>query len=130
MSIESQLRAIAAQSVVKAEKVIRLTVNDIANNTIIATPVLDGLLINNWLSGYSYSTATTDIKDKSGGESQGSLTQALSAYSIGKTFYFTNSQPHAEPNENGHSQQAPNGMLKKSIAQFDTIAQGYINQVK
>ena len=131
MSIESQLRAIAAQSVIKAEKVIRLTVNDIANNTIIATPVLDGLLINNWLSGYSYSTSTHDIRDKSGSESQGSLTQSLSAYSIGKTFYFTNSLPYADAIENhGHSHRTPDGMLKKSIAQFDTIAQGYINQVK
>ena len=128
MSIESQLRAIAAQSVVKAEKVIRLTVNDIGNNMIIGSPVDSGLFRNNWLSGYSYDTST---RSGTGDESQGNLTEAISAYSIGKTFYFTNSLPYAQKLEDGHSTgQAPLGVVKKNVAQFDTIAQGYINMVK
>ena len=128
MSIESQLRALASQSVIKAEKVIRLTINDIGNNMIIGSPVDSGLFRNNWLSGYSYDTST---RSGTGDESQGNLTESISAFTIGKTFYFTNSLPYAQKLEDGHSTgQAPFGVVKKNVAQFDTIAQGYINMVK
>ena len=129
-SIEAQLKAIAKKSMVKAEQVVRLTVNDTMNNIVIGSPVRDGLFINNWLAGYSYDQSTHKTKDKSGSKSYGSITQALNSYDLGKTFYFTNSLPYAKRLEDGHSAQAGQGMVKINVAKFDAIAQMYINQLK
>lgn len=130
-SIEAQLKKIAKKSMVKADAVVRLTINDIANNIIIGSPVLDGLFINNWLSGYSYDRTTHDTKDKSGSKSTGELTQAIASFDNAKTFYFMNSLPYAKRLEDGHSQEnAPFGMVKINAAKFNTIAQVYVNQYK
>ena len=129
-SVQAQLKAIANKSMVKAEQVVRLTVNDTVNNIIIGSPVRDGLFMNNWLSGYSYNTSTNDSPDHSASASYGSFSQAMSAYDLGKTFYFTNSLPYAKKLEDGHSEQAPVGMVKINTARFNAIAQSYINQLK
>lgn len=129
-SVEAQLKAIAKKSMVKADAVVRLTINDIANNIIIGSPVRDGLFINNWLSGYSYDTSTHKSQDKSGSRATGQLTRFIGDLDIGKTFYFMNSLPYAERLENGWSEQAATGMVKINAAKFNTIAQVYINQYK
>lgn len=128
-SVAAQLKAIQQKSMVKAEAVFRETMFEIGADIIFNSPVRDGLFKSNWLSGYAYDTSTTETINMAAAEAQ--LRQAVDGLTTDKQFYFTNSLPYADRLENGHwSQQAPNGMVKIALAQFDTIAQEKINKYK
>lgn len=73
-----------------------------------------GRFKNNWYVGLdSQPTETNDTPDASG---QGSNTRGLAVlevFRVGQvsTIYFTNNLPYAQALENGHSNQAPGGMV-------------------
>lgn len=73
-----------------------------------------GRFKNNWYVGFdSQPTATNDTPDASG---QGSNTRGLAVlevFRVGQvnSIYFTNNLPYAQALENGHSNQAPGGMV-------------------
>lgn len=73
-----------------------------------------GRFKNNWYVGLdSQPTATNDTPDASG---QGSNTRGLAVlevFRVGQvnSIYFTNNLPYAQALENGHSNQAPGGMV-------------------
>ena len=129
-SIASQLKAIQAKSMMKAEAVYRESMFEVSTRIIFRSPVRDGLFINNWLSSYEYDKSTHDIKDKSGAKSSGALIKKQSGLTLDHSFYFMNSLPYAERLENGWSQQAADGMVKRSLAEFDSIVQETINKYK
>lgn len=73
-----------------------------------------GRFKNNWYVGFdSQPTETNDTPDTSG---QGSNSRGLAVLEVFRvwqvsTIYFTNNLPYAQALENGHSNQAPGGMV-------------------
>ena len=129
-SIASQLKAIQKKSMMKAEAVYRESMFEVATRIIFRSPKDTGLFINNWLSAYEYDKSTHNVEDESGSKSFGTLTKKQSGLTLDRSFYFMNSLPYAERLENGWSQQAADGMVKRSLAEFDSIAQEVINKYK
>ncbi len=130
-NIHAQLKAIAAKSMVKAEKVIKETYFDVMNEGIIGTPVLDGLLISSYNAGFEVDTSYPN-EPRGLHYSTDRLTIALENDRVlSETFYMTNSQPYAFRIEyEGHSANAPQGMIRKAAANFNTIAAMNINKYK
>ena len=114
----------------KAEAVYRESMFEIATRIIFRSPKDTGLFINNWLSSYEYDKSTHNIEDESGSKSFGTLTKKYSGLTLDRSFYFMNSLPYAERLEDGWSQQAADGMVKRSLAEFDSIVQETINKYK
>jgi len=91
------------------------------------SPVDEGLFRNNWFSGLNQPNTSTTEKLSNYG--QGIIkgpryTEALhlsTQYDIGDQLFFTNSLPYARRLEYGHSQQAPNGMVRIAAAQWTYI---------
>ncbi len=128
-SIGAQLKAIQKKSLATAEKVVKETYFDIANDIIIATPQDQGLLIANWLGAYD---AIDSTLMPIGNDASGRVKIEIDKLDITqeRTLYMTNSLPYAQRIENGWSQKRPEGMVKVSVAKFDSIAQQKINKYK
>ena len=128
-SIATQLRAIQKKSMATAEKVVKETYFDTFNDTIIASPIDEGLFRANWLAAYdSIDGSLMPI----GTNPAGSMVAELARLDIKeeRLFYMTNSLPYAYRLENGWSDQAPKGMVKVSAARFESIAQQKINKFR
>ncbi|MBA8033551.1 hypothetical protein HV096_15930 [Citrobacter freundii] len=73
-----------------------------------------GRFKNNWYVGFdSQPTETNDIPDASGQGSNSRGMAVLEVFRVGQvsSIYFTNNMPYAVALENGHSGQAPGGMV-------------------
>lgn len=73
-----------------------------------------GRFKNNWYVGLdSQPTATNDTPDASGQGSNSRGLAVLEVFRVGQvnSIYFTNNLPYAQALENGHSNQAPGGMV-------------------
>lgn len=73
-----------------------------------------GRFKNNWYVGLdSQPTETNDIPDASGQGSNSRGLAVLEVFRVGQvnSIYFTNNLPYAQALENGHSNQAPGGMV-------------------
>lgn len=73
-----------------------------------------GRFKNNWYVGLdSQPTATNDTPDASGQGSNSRGLSVLEVFRVGQvnSIYFTNNLPYAQALENGHSNQAPGGMV-------------------
>lgn len=73
-----------------------------------------GRFKNNWYVGLdSQPTATNDTPDASGQGSNSRGQAVLEVFRVGQvnSIYFTNNLPYAQALENGHSNQAPGGMV-------------------
>lgn len=73
-----------------------------------------GRFKNNWYVGLdSQPTATNDTPDASGQGSNSRGLAVLEVFRVGQvnSIYFTNNLPYAHALENGHSNQAPGGMV-------------------
>lgn len=60
--------------------------------------------------------------DKSGASSMARIKDGAIEFPIGETAYITNSLPYAIPLEFGHSTQAPHGMVRVTLVEFERIA--------
>ena len=69
------------------------------------------------------SPATEDLDriDPSGSEAIAALISQVQALTIGQTAYIVNNLPYAIPLEYGHSTQAPAGMVRVTLANFQRI---------
>lgn len=63
-------------------------------------------------------------KDKTGSKALGAGGTKIATAELGDTIYITNNLPYIEPLENGWSSQAPTGMVKTTVAEFNRIVAG------
>lgn len=66
-------------------------------------------------------TTTTDEIDAAGSATLEDGQQKILSFKIGGTLYLTNSLPYAQPLEYGHSTQAPEGMVRLTVAETDSF---------
>lgn len=100
---------------------------ELLSSVVLKSPVDTGRFRGNWnveLGKPSY--ITSDKVDKGGGatiEKGAGIIQATQFN--GATLYITNALPYANRLEDGYSNQAPNGMVRITVVEF----QEYVNKV-
>lgn len=119
----------------KAHTVVSKVCISLLRNVVLQTPVgnpslwqspppagyVGGRLRSNWNTGFGAVNRDEHGPDKSGRGSIGRGTLALLQRPAEKDVYITNSLPYAIPVEYGHSTQAPAGMLRVTISQFNGL---------
>lgn len=118
---ESQLRGFGVKALDKVDKVRRASVLELFKLVIMATPVDTGRLRGNWQTTInSLAGAATTRDDPSGAAA---LAEAMANLgSLADVVWFTNNLPYAERIEyEGWSRQAPEGMVRRHIAQWQRI---------
>jgi len=117
MSVEKDLIRTSINFAGYHEKVIRGTLLSFTGRVIKETPVDTGRLRGNWQSSLNVPEQNQlQIEDRSGGNAIASAKSATERLEIGDIFWFTNNLPYARRIEEGYSQQAPQGMLRRNFA--------------
>lgn len=136
MSFADDLRRIAEKYDARAHLVVRKIVIDVGTSLVMKSPVGDpsywimepppgyvgGRYRGNWQFGIGQAdTKTTENIDTTGGVSIGRITSETPVKPAGGVFYITNSLPYGPRLETGWSRQAPHGMVRLTITEFEPI---------
>ncbi len=132
-SFSASLGAFRNKVLTRYDLFVRKVVFDVGTSLVYKSPVGDG---NYWLrpppKGYvggrfranwqlsvgSINFTTTDNVDPSGQLTISSFQDTASQASGGNVYYYTNSLPYAKPIENGHSRQAPHGVVRITVVEW------------
>jgi hypothetical protein len=107
-----------AKPLTKAERLQNFNVNGLVSGK----DYVGGRFRGNWMFSIgSPDNTTTEEVDPSGRKSTARIVDGAIEFKAGDTAYITNSLPYAIPLEFGHSQQAPGGMVRITVARFQQI---------
>lgn len=100
---------------------------EISRRVIERTPVDTGLLRKSWVASSDGSARVTTRQTNRG--RAGSYVAVARALTLQKRYTFTNGQPYARRIEyNGHSPQAPRGMVRVTLAEYNGIVESQVRR--
>lgn len=118
MSFSDDIKRFRAKALKAADKIFRGSCLEVFGAIIRRTPVDTGRLRGNWQCELnSIPGGTVDAKTDS---LRGAQTK-VAAIKITDSAYLINNLPYAQRIETGYSQQAPAGMVKVTIAEWNRI---------
>lgn len=110
--------------------VVRKISLDIFRRVIMKSPVDTGRFKGNWQVAIgSIPAGTLEINDKSGTATVAKVTAATLGLHAGQVIYLVNNLAYARALEYGHSKQAPNGMVRLSLAEYPQVVRTAAAQV-
>lgn len=136
MSFGDDLRAFQTNTNAKLNLFVKNLVSEVALSLIVKSPVGDpelwaskppkgyegGQFRANWnYSLAAINPATTNAIDPDGGPTLDKIVGSIPEDAIGSVHFVTNSLPYAIRLENGHSTQAPFGMVTLTIIEFSQM---------
>lgn len=126
-----QLARLARKVQTDIETVTRKAALDMAGSMVQRSPVDTGRFRGNWQYGGDTLNAATDANaDVAGAGALGRILSCLSGWRPGQAIYITNSLPYAHRLEYGWSKQAPGGMVRVTVAEYQTYISKAIASVK
>ncbi len=132
LSFEQQIKRIIDNREGVTREIFAASAIQIAEKVITRTPVDTGRARGNWNS--SINTADSGVSEKNQKQNTGVATNeavsAASSLKLGDTFHLTNGLPYIKALEYGHSKgQAPRGMVRISVDEFNAALREVINRV-
>lgn len=124
-----ELRQLIEKAKASPAAVVRKATLDILTNVVDMSPVDTGRFKNNWNIAYGAPDLTVTINTDPNGSEVKSRALAASASYNGQDVYITNNLPYAIPLEYGHSGQAPNGMVRVTVARWNEHIKKAIGEV-
>jgi len=126
-----QIGEFAAQAKENAQQVVRKVAGDALAKVVLRTPVDTGRARANWVTTYGNPSFVATAKvDKTGEgtilKGQGTIRRAPA----GETIYILNSLPYAIPLEYGHSKQAPAGMVRVTVTEFQAFVDNAVRSLR
>lgn len=128
MSFASDIRRYADKQKRNLDEVVMESLIDLSASVIIKTPVDEGILANSWKP--STNAPAQGVATNGNNEGQMREVEEIVAASVGETYYLVNNQPYAKDIEFfGHSDKAPQGMLRVSIENYQRFIDNAISQL-
>jgi len=136
MSFRDDIKRFADKTKAREDQVLRGTALDLASAIVLRTPVgnpalwssapakgyTGGTARANWFAGVNApDTHTEETADKAGGATIGRVRASIAGAHRRDTLYITNSLPYIGALENGHSTQAPAGMVSVVVTAFKRL---------
>lgn len=112
------------------EQVVRKVAMDLLRSLVLKSPVDTGRFRGNWQVQYTLQPRTLGVVDRAGTTTIATATQDLSYLRLGETIYLVNHLPYAVPLEYGHSKQAPVGMVRLTVTEFDQFLTRAVGDLK
>lgn len=123
-SFAQQLKAFEDKTSGKMDLAVRKIALELFSRIILRSPVDTGRFRANWqVQVGAIPSGTMDLDDASGTATISAASASVAGLKAGDVIYMTNNLPYAIRLEDGHSQQAPGGMVALSIQEFQQIAQ-------
>jgi len=118
----SQLKAFDIKTQNKIAMVVQRTGLRMLAKVVTRSPVDTGRFRGNWqLQLNEIPQGVVETLDKDGGPTISEGENELAGLALGDSIYIVNNLPYAQKLENGHSQQAPTGMVAITVAEFSGI---------
>lgn len=132
MSFSVDLTRWVAKAHGNVEKVLRQTLVLASQGIVMRSPVDTGRFRANWQFGIDRPDVTTSTAvDPSGALTMARLQGQIALIKAGPTFYLTNSLPYAYRLEfEGWSSQAPNGMVRVTLAGLQGAINDYVARIR
>jgi len=131
-SFAQQLQIFRTDALEAIDQTYRDVVIQVGETLINLSPVDTGRFKGNWQFTIGQpSTHSLDNYDKTGEERIAALTAQMGALEYGQVVWLVNNLVYAIPLEYGHSQKAPEGMVRITLTRFQQIVDDVIraNQV-
>ena len=120
MGFAEDLKKICDRAGDKAELVVRRAALDIGGQLIDRSPVDTGRFKNNWQTGIGgMNKSTNAAADLAGAGAQARLAAQVSAWKPGQSIFVSNSLVYAYRLETGWSKQAPAGIVRLTVQNFE-----------
>lgn len=112
----------------QARLIFQKIIIDLDTRVVLGTPVDTGRARGNWFPSLNSPSSRVDMEaeDKSGSRAIAAATSNALGAELGDTAWLTNNLPYILPLENGHSGQAPEGMVDGNL---NAIAEQYGGKV-
>ncbi len=95
---------------------------ELARSVILDTPVKTGKARANWQASLNQAAdGVLEQTDISGEAAMARVEQVLANMKLGDSFVLSNNLPYVAELEDGSSNQAPNGMLKRNVASWPSL---------
>jgi len=122
LSFALQVAEFAKLVKAREDAVLRWVAEDILIGVVRLSPVDTGLFRGNWQIGInSMPSGTVATVDKGGGSTIAAGESELKRAKAGDAVHIVNNLPYAQRLEYGWSQQAPNGMMRITVARFEAM---------
>lgn len=121
MSFSSDIEKIAKKLNLSIESTVRATALELFGSIIVGTPVLTGRAKGNWQTSINEPiTSIVDRTDET--ESIAELEDVAGGSIAGKILWLSNNLPYIRRLEfDGHSSQAPAGMVRTNVSRIESI---------
>ena len=120
-SFALDLQRFARKASAVPDQILRKVVFDITREIVQKTPVDTGHARSNWFWGVQVVSDEDATLSKSGAPSLTRAASFASTVRSGGVVYLTNNLPYILPLEFGSSQQAPSGMVRITVARWQSI---------
>ncbi len=129
-SFAAQLQAFGELVQEEADEVFQIVATEVGQSVINLTPVDTGRALSNWNAGInSPDDVYRETEDPLDSKTSARLAGEFKALKFGDTAFITNATPHVPFLEYGSSTQAPNGMIRITLARFNNIVQDAVSRV-
>lgn len=130
MSFSDDMKKFANKAGQKYDEVVQSSLIDIASKVILRTPVDTGRARGNWQVSLNNPKENPAISvDKNGGKTIRKAVQETQN-APGNIWWLTNNLPYIQKLESGtHSKQAPAGMVRVTLEEFEAALKKYIKEV-
>jgi hypothetical protein len=127
-----QLAEFAKKAGANADLVVQKVAIDLLGRVVMRSPVDTGRFRANWaVTVGAPSAGTTEATDKSGAGAVEAGARVLASFQVGPSIYITNNLPYGPRLEyEGWSKQAPAGMVRVSVAEFEGLIAKAIGEVR
>lgn len=129
MSFESDIAKFSKDVIAGSEKVIRGTFIDAGSKVIRRTPVDTGRARGNWFTELNGVSDASTEKTREGAKRMREIRGATLSFKIGQSMSIVNNLPYIIPLEDGHSTQAPSGMVKIVFANLERTLLNYVRRL-
>jgi len=127
---ELQLRAFAEKAGDNADLVTRKVIVDVYAELIQRSPVLTGRFRANWIySVNAKASGTIPTAGTSLSPTPAPDAPEVAAEAFGKVHWLTNNLPYAQRLEDGHSKQAPTGLVGLTVIRWSEIVTKAVREV-
>lgn len=124
MNFDNQLRRFSDKTEKTYKDVFRRASFNLFSAIVLDTPVDKGVLRNNWFVALDSPSSETTMEEGTGSGAIVEADSILKNVDLDTEVFITNNLPYAETIEfDGHSAQAPEGMVRINTARWDSIVQ-------
>lgn len=130
MSFSDQIAAFTKKAAERQDRVLQGVVKEVGERLVQRTPVDQGEARSNWQASVNSPVAihTPDL-DPTGAGAIADISRTARAAKFGDAVYVLNAAPHIKKLEDGHSKQAPTGMVAVTVAEGRQIIEEVARRV-